>query len=219
MSNPRFCPKGQYRLDARSVVLRRLDYFTSVARAGVSMAIHHWGAIVKERSFARENRSCSDLVEKAEKLALAEIDEPLQISAVCRALAVSQRTLRKAFRATYGLPPCRRLRLLRLSEARRVLLAADCRRVTVTQIATGFGFLELGRFSVEYRKLFGETPSQTLRRQSQIKPVSPSTSVSHSILGAPSHRLGRDCFSSGSKHSPTTPEQGSRLPNNHAIAL
>jgi AraC-like DNA-binding protein len=34
--------------------------------------------------------------------------------------------------------------------------------VTVTEIATGFGFLELGRFSVEYRKAFGESPSQTL---------------------------------------------------------
>jgi AraC-like DNA-binding protein len=34
--------------------------------------------------------------------------------------------------------------------------------VTVTEIATSFGFLELGRFSVEYRKVFGENPSQTL---------------------------------------------------------
>jgi AraC-like DNA-binding protein len=134
------------------------------------MAIHHWFAIVKEGSFAQEKRSCSNLVEKAETLALAEIDEPLHISALCSVLAVSQRTLRKAFRETYGLPPCRRLRMLRLSEARRTLLAADCRRVTVTQIATEFGFLELGRFSVEYRKLFGETPSQTLRGQSRIKP-------------------------------------------------
>jgi AraC-like DNA-binding protein len=50
----------------------------------------------------------------------------------------------------------------RLSEARRALLAADCKRVTVTEIATSFGFLELGRFSVEYRKVFGENPSQTL---------------------------------------------------------
>jgi AraC-like DNA-binding protein len=145
------------------------------------MAIHHWVAIVKERSFARENRSCSDLVEKAEKLALAEIDEPLHISAVCRALAVSQRTLRKAFRETYGLPPCRRLRLLRLSEARRVLLAADRGRVTVTQIATGFGFLELGRFSVEYRKVFGETPSQTLRQVHASRISALDASCDHAI--------------------------------------
>jgi AraC-like DNA-binding protein len=126
------------------------------------MAVHQWVATAEERSFERENRSQSDLVEQAEKLALAELDEPLHISALCRALSVSERTLRKAFHETGGLAPCRHLRLLRLSQARCALLAADCKRVTVTEIATGFGFLELGRFSVEYRRVFGESPSQTL---------------------------------------------------------
>jgi AraC-like DNA-binding protein len=42
-----------------------------------------------------------------------------------------------------------------------------CKLVTVTEIATGFGFVELGRFSVEYRKIFGESPSQTLHQASQ----------------------------------------------------
>jgi hypothetical protein len=32
-----------------------------------------------------------------------------------------------------------------------------------------FGFVELGRFSVEYRKVFGESPSQTLHRASRTK--------------------------------------------------
>jgi transcriptional regulator GlxA family with amidase domain len=33
----------------------------------------------------------------------------------------------------------------------------------VTDIATRFGFWQLGRFSVEYQALFGESPSTTLR--------------------------------------------------------
>lgn len=126
------------------------------------MATYQWVATTEERSFKRENRSQSDLVEQAERLALADLDEPLHISALCRALSVSERTLRNAFHNTCGLAPCRHLRMLRLSHARCALLAADCKRVTVTEIATGFGFLELGRFSVEYRKVFGESPSQTL---------------------------------------------------------
>jgi AraC-like DNA-binding protein len=115
---------------------------------------------------ARHDKTWWDLVKKAEYLTLADSNEPLNISALCLALAVSERTLRKAFHRTHGLPPCRHLRLLRLSRARRALLGADCELTTVTEIATHFGFVELGRFSVEYRKRFGESPSQTLSRAS-----------------------------------------------------
>jgi transcriptional regulator GlxA family with amidase domain len=130
------------------------------------MNIRQWLEIVAETPFSRESNSHSDLVEQAERLSLAHIDEPLHISALCRTLEVSERTLRKAFHKSCGLAPCRHLRMLRLSQARRALLCADCKLVTVTEIATCFGFVELGRFSVEYRKMFGECPSQTLHRAS-----------------------------------------------------
>jgi transcriptional regulator GlxA family with amidase domain len=128
------------------------------------MTIYCWVATLAEMPSARATTSCHALVERAEKLALADLDEPLHISALCRALVVSERTLRKAFHRTHGVPPCRHLRMLRLSEARRALLFADGKFATVTEIATSFGFVELGRFSVEYRKVFGESPSQTLQR-------------------------------------------------------
>lgn len=128
------------------------------------MTIHGWVATEAELLSTRANTPCQALVERAEQLALADLDEPLHISALCRALDVSERTLRKAFHSTHGVPPCRHLRMLRLSRARRALLSADGDRVTVTEIATGFGFVELGRFSVEYRRIFGESPSKTLSR-------------------------------------------------------
>lgn len=111
-----------------------------------------------------QSRSCRDLVEQAENLAFADLDEPLHIPDLCRALGVSDRTLRKAFHKIHGIPPCRHLRMTRLSQARWTLLSADCKLVTVTDVATCFGFVELGRFAVEYRKVFGENPSQTLHR-------------------------------------------------------
>jgi len=133
------------------------------------MTIHCWIGSVAEMSGRPASRSCRDLVDRAEALALAEPNEPLHIAALCCALAVSERTLRKAFHKIYGLPPHRHLRLLRLAQARGALLAADGQVVTVTEIATGFGFIELGRFSVEYRKMFGESPSKTLQRSSSPK--------------------------------------------------
>ena len=128
------------------------------------MDIDHWLATVADTPFTQEGNPGSDLVEQAERLALANLDEPLHVSTLCRTLEISERTLRKAFHKIRGLPPCRHLRMLRLSQARRALLGADAKRATVTEIATCFGFVELGRFSVEYRKVFGESPSQTLHR-------------------------------------------------------
>jgi transcriptional regulator GlxA family with amidase domain len=142
------------------------------------MDIHQGLAIAAQKPFPRESNPCSDLVEQAERLALAHLDEPLPISALCRILEVSERTLRKAFQKIHGRPPCRHLRTLRLSQARRAFLSADCKLSTVTEIATCFGFVELGRFSVEYRKVFGESPSQTLYRASRTKALPAAYAVS-----------------------------------------
>ncbi len=105
-----------------------------------------------------------ELAQQAERLALDMHDKPVSIAALCRILTVSDRTLRKAFRVAYGLSPCRYLRMLRLRKVRQALMSSSPYPVTsVTEVATQYGFGELGRFSVEYRKVFGESPSATLR--------------------------------------------------------
>jgi AraC family ethanolamine operon transcriptional activator len=149
------------------------------------MTIHRQVTAVAKMPGISPTRTCTDLVAQAETLALSGLDERLQISGLCDVLAVSERTLRKAFHKIYGAPPCRHLRMLRLSQARRALLAVDSAATTVTEIAMDFGFLELGRFSVEYREAFGESPSQTLQRASPDKSRAVERSVRHSSLCCP----------------------------------
>jgi transcriptional regulator GlxA family with amidase domain len=138
------------------------------------MTIHFWSKSLSELSRQSTSRTWHDLVHQAEAIALAELHSPLLISALCDALAVSERTLRKAFHNVHGVPPCRHLRMQRLSKARQALLSSEIGLTTVTEIATCYGFVELGRFSVEYRSVFGESPSETLQRTSQAQAGEPS---------------------------------------------
>jgi AraC-like DNA-binding protein len=92
-------------------------------------------------------------------------DAPIYVPELCEKLGVASRTLRKVCHEYLGIGPRRYLDLRRMHLARRALRSSDVSETSVTEIAMRFGFWELGRFSVEYRTLFGESPSGTLRRQ------------------------------------------------------
>jgi transcriptional regulator GlxA family with amidase domain len=57
------------------------------------------------------------------------------------------------------------LRRLRLHHVHAELAANSPNSLTVTTVAGRWGFVHLGRFASQYRQLFGETPSETLRAQ------------------------------------------------------
>jgi AraC-like DNA-binding protein len=99
-----------------------------------------------------------------ERLLEANEGRPLYVPEICSAIGVGDRTLRFYCQEQLGMSPHRYLWLRRMNLARRALALADPRTTTVTFIATDFGFGELGRFAVAYRRLFGETPSTTLHR-------------------------------------------------------
>ena len=76
---------------------------------------------------------------------------------------VSVRALQEGFRRQLGTTPMEYVRSCRLEAAHRALRAADPSEASVTDLATAAGFTHLGRFSVDYRKRFGCSPSATLR--------------------------------------------------------
>ncbi len=89
---------------------------------------------------------------------------PLYVAEVCRFIGVSERTLRACCSEQLGVGPIRYLWLRRMHLARRALVQAQPGTSTVTGIAANYGFWEFGRFSVEYRALFGVSPSETLQQ-------------------------------------------------------
>ena len=104
------------------------------------------------------------IVARFEEFLEANPDTPLYLTEICAAIGVAERTLRAACEEHLGMGPIRYLTLRRMHLVRRALLRADPSTATVTRIVTDRGFWELGRFSVSYRTLFGESPSESLRR-------------------------------------------------------
>jgi AraC-like DNA-binding protein len=94
--------------------------------------------------------------------------EPLHMLEISHAIGVSGRTLRIACQEQFGVSPTQYLLLRRMRLARRALQQADPDFTRVTDVATGLGFWELGRFSVKYRQIFGESPSATLRAEGSL---------------------------------------------------
>jgi AraC-like DNA-binding protein len=90
--------------------------------------------------------------------------QPLYLTEICAAIGVAERTLRVACEEHLGMGPIRFLSLRRMHLVHRALQRADSSTTTVTRLATDYGFWELGRFAVAYRALFGESPSESLRR-------------------------------------------------------
>jgi AraC-like DNA-binding protein len=90
--------------------------------------------------------------------------EALTVPDIAEAVGVSVRSLQEGFRRDLDTSPTAYLRGRRLAAARAALQAADPRERTVSGIASSHGFLHLGRFSVDYRRAFGESPSTTLAR-------------------------------------------------------
>lgn len=100
------------------------------------------------------------LAERARDLVASRLDAPPTVAELCDLLGVSRRTLQNCFQATWGMGPLAWLKRLRLDAVRRRLKAAE----SVTEAATRLGFWHFGHFARDYRALFGEAPSQTLRR-------------------------------------------------------
>jgi AraC family transcriptional regulator, ethanolamine operon transcriptional activator len=113
----------------------------------------------------RARKANSLIVKIAEDYALSHADEHLYVSDLCRAAAVSERTLEYAFKDAIGLRPMAYLIRLRLHRVRQALLAGTPGSTTVSAEALHWGFWHFGEFSRAYKECFGELPSDTLRRK------------------------------------------------------
>jgi AraC family ethanolamine operon transcriptional activator len=88
-------------------------------------------------------------------------DQPVTMTQLCEIACVSRRTLQYSFETILGISPVQYLRRTRLNRVRRrLLLGLDD---SVADAAASQGFYHLSQFSLDYKRLFGERPSDTFR--------------------------------------------------------
>jgi AraC-like DNA-binding protein len=112
----------------------------------------------------------SNQVREIEEYLEANSNNPITIKLLTQLTGHSGRSIYRAFRRYRDYTPMEFLRNVRMRLARKKLLAG-IRGVMVTTIAYECGFTHLGRFSNEYKRCFGEKPSETLQRSIREKKV------------------------------------------------
>jgi AraC-like DNA-binding protein len=110
------------------------------------------------------HRHRARVMRRLEEVLTSTPDRPLYMPQLCATVGASYTRLRDCCQDYLGMSPKRYLWLRRMHLVRRALRIADAEKTTVTEIATDYGFWELGRFAVAYRSLFAEAPSVALRR-------------------------------------------------------
>ena len=91
---------------------------------------------------------------------LAYANDAIAMDDLSRVIGKSERTLQRAFKTTYSITIQQFIKIYRLHKVRKKLLN-NLNRDNITDIAYKYGFTHLGRFSNEYKSLFGELPSRT----------------------------------------------------------
>jgi AraC-like DNA-binding protein len=91
----------------------------------------------------------------------ANVAAPITIADIAEASGIAGRTLFQYFRDFRGTSPMRYLRDARFEKVQEALKRGQAEE-SVAQVARRWGFSHLGRFAVEYRKRFGESPSDVL---------------------------------------------------------
>ncbi len=102
------------------------------------------------------------IVNRARDYMRQHVEEPITMADLCAELNVSRRTLQYSFQDVLDLNPVGFLRAMRLNGVRRALRQAD-EHVSVADVAASWGFWHLSHFAADYKAMFGELPSETLR--------------------------------------------------------
>jgi len=86
---------------------------------------------------------------------------PIMLSELSRATGIGDRSIFRLFNDRFGISPKAYLNKLRLNGVRKDITQIDSTKNNITQIAYNWGFWHMGQFAADYKRLFGQLPSDT----------------------------------------------------------
>ena len=137
----------------------------------------HWQEAVLGALLEMLDRSCIEpvaaasvqrrqrVVAKAREYILAHRADSITVPELCEQVHVSRRTLQYCFEDVLGMSPMLYLRMVRLNGVRRQLHDPAARGSAIGDVAGAWGLCNFSQFSSDYRKLFGECPSASMKAQ------------------------------------------------------
>lgn len=120
-------------------------------------------ASAQKTTTARHKRMRDIAIGQIRTFINTSINEPLKVTDLCNQFHISERTLEYAFRDHFGTSPKAYIKMCRLNQVRKALRQSPQQRIKITDIANHFGFWHMGQFAADYKKLFGELPSETFK--------------------------------------------------------
>jgi AraC family ethanolamine operon transcriptional activator len=147
---------------AQEILPQGLQHLTDEAVSTLVQLLVHGKGAPRENVSAQHARRT---LRRVRDYLQAHTDRCVTVHELCQALGSSPRALQDCFQRYVGLSPKTYLKALKLNEARRELRGDDSALATVSDVAVRYGFWHLSKFAADYRRLFGELPSQTLAKR------------------------------------------------------
>ena len=132
----------------------------NIARLLLNALADSKGINQRKRQFQQRKKVVDRVLEYVD----ADLSVQRSLSELCKVAEVNERTLRNCFYEQFSLSPIKFLKCRRLNIIRSALKNTDASIASINEIANHNGFWHMGQFAKDYKHLFGELPSTTLKR-------------------------------------------------------
>lgn len=125
----------------------------------VLKVLFHAISLSDSRKYEFREQSSTKVFNKAQEVIENNLQNPLSVLDLSLKVGVSERNLRYIFQHQSGISPKRYIQNFKLNLVRKMI--QDRKNEKIIVLARDQGFWHSGQFALDYKRLFGELPSQT----------------------------------------------------------